>query len=136
MLQNPHLARALSPCGAAWPACCDADPIRSRARGPADSFESFRQSVESSVPGRTLTQVGQQGDRPLLGQRLVTVAALGGLDASRAAGFAIAGGDGLQSGRHPFPGAGETGERMPGTASERVVNEHGGGARVVVQLGG
>ena len=54
MLQNPHLARALSPCGAAWPACCDADPIRSRARDPADSFESFRQSVESFAPGRAV----------------------------------------------------------------------------------
>ena len=49
-------------------------------------------------------QQGQQLDRPRLVQRVVAVAALGRLDAGRAAAFARTGGDRGEGGREPWTG--------------------------------
>lgn len=66
-------------------------------------------------------------------QRIVAVAALGGLDAGRAAGVALAGGDGLPGGREPFAGRAEGALGETRAAGVAVVHEDGGEQRIRVQ---
>ncbi|TML25620.1 MAG: hypothetical protein E6G35_11950, partial [Actinobacteria bacterium] len=103
--------------GPAW-ARARAGPLRASARG-----QRRQESVENPY-------------RLGLGQRVVAVAALGRLDAGRAAGLARARRDRLAGGPQPVPGSVVRALGEPGPAGVAVVHEDGGRVGVRVHRGG
>jgi len=81
-------------------------------------------------------QAVKQCERALLGQRLVAVAAFGGLNAGRAAGRAFAASDGKCGGAQPLRRGREAALGEPGAAIVPVVNEDCQPAGLRVQVRG
>ncbi|NJP74042.1 flp pilus-assembly TadE/G-like family protein [Streptomyces sp. C1-2] len=96
-------------------------------RAPAGRASARRvPDRRAAVPRCSSQKFGQQPYGTSLVQRFVAVAALGGLDAGRAAGLALAGGDGLARGGEPLACGVEGPLGEPGAAGMAVVHEDRG----------